>query len=130
MENHIVCIYLLYMYDMYVSIIIYIFYYCSSVLLSKNMFDHFFLPALFGSVKVEFPHRSLTLFSRQYGWLCTTKYQGTVGQLTEMDDAMRNSKCQCIQNLLSTNSSGVAPQQMSKITRRPSASASASTSLR
>ena len=62
MENHIVCIYLLYMYDMYVSIIIYIFYYCSSVLLSKNMFDHFFLLAVFGSVKVEFPHRSLTLF--------------------------------------------------------------------
>ena len=26
-----------------------------------------------------------------------------VGQLTEMDDEMRNSKCQCIQNLLSTN---------------------------
>lgn len=47
-----------------------------------------------------------------------------------MDDEMRNSKCQCIQNLLSTNSSGVPPQQMSKITRRPSASASASPSLR
>ena len=95
----------LYMYVfiyIYIILYIYVHYYCSSVPLSKNMFDHFFLLAVFGSVKVEFPHRSLTLFSRQYG-CCTTKYEGMVGQLTEMDDEMRNSKCQCIQNLLSTN---------------------------